>query len=133
MAKRPAECDESLVGSRHLVERDPTVLPPQPSVQPVVKGDAVTHTAAGPQPVTVLASAPPPAVEQRVAMAGGILGELINVLPNGNRNLVRLSGMRMNAVSNELFDAELDSYLQGDFQYDLLDCWNYGPNYDPAS
>ena len=49
----------------------------------------------------------------------GILGDLINVLPNGNNYLARIGNMQMNApMPNELFDAELNAFIHGGFHYD---------------
>ena len=66
-------------------------------------------------------------VDHRPTVPEGMLGELVNVLPNGNSNLVRLGNMQMNALPNELFDAELNAFLQGDFHYNLVDGWQYDP------
>lgn len=53
----------------------------------------------------------------------GVLGEMINVLPNAPNHQARFGSMQMNPLPNELFDAELAAFLQGDFHYDLLDGW----------
>ena len=53
----------------------------------------------------------------------GVLGEMINVLPNAPSHQARFGSMQMNPLPNELFDAELAAFLQGDFHYDLLDGW----------
>ncbi|KAK7419514.1 hypothetical protein QQX98_003283 [Neonectria punicea] len=65
----------------------------------------------------------PRGMEQRPTVPEGMWGELINVLPHGNSHLARLGSMQMNPMPNELFDAELAAFLQGDFHYDLLDGW----------
>ncbi|KAH7158143.1 hypothetical protein B0J13DRAFT_189639 [Dactylonectria estremocensis] len=62
-------------------------------------------------------------IEQRSTVPEGMLGELINVLPHGNSHLARFGSMQMSPLPNELFDAELAAFLQGDFHYDLLDGW----------
>lgn len=65
----------------------------------------------------------PRGMEQRPTVPEGMLGELINVLPHGNSHLARFGSMQMNPLPNELFNAELAAFLQGDFHYDLLDGW----------
>ncbi|CAM1501836.1 Fc.00g038200.m01.CDS01 [Cosmosporella sp. VM-42] len=64
----------------------------------------------------------PQSMEQRPIVRGGIWGEMINVLPNGDNHLARFGSMEMNSLQpNQLFDVELAAFLQGDFHYDLLD------------
>jgi hypothetical protein len=67
----------------------------------------------------------PRIMERRPTVPEGMLGELINVLPQANGNLARLGSMQMNTSPNELLDAELAAFLQGDFQYDLWDGWSH--------
>lgn len=64
--------------------------------------------------------------EPSLTLSEGMLGELMNVFPIDNTYLSRLGSVQVGTLSNELFDAELDAFLQGGFQYDLLGGWGLG-------
>ncbi|KAF7558916.1 hypothetical protein G7046_g5227 [Stylonectria norvegica] len=60
---------------------------------------------------------------QRTSTPEGLLGELINVLPNGPNHLARFGNLQMDVMPNDLFDADLSAYFQGGFSYDAFDAW----------
>ncbi|KAH7120497.1 hypothetical protein EDB81DRAFT_700753 [Dactylonectria macrodidyma] len=61
--------------------------------------------------------------EPSLTLSEGMLGELMHLFPTGNTHLTRLGNVQAGTLSSDLFDAELDAFLQGGFHYDLLGGW----------
>ncbi|KAI5464086.1 hypothetical protein BGZ63DRAFT_421165 [Mariannaea sp. PMI_226] len=102
----------------------PAARPPQPKGSDV----ALFETTAMPQildhgNIVTAHESIPRIMERRPTVPQGMLEELINVIPNGSGNLVRLGSMQMDSSPSELLDAELAAFLQGDVHYDLWDGW----------
>ncbi|KAK7408629.1 hypothetical protein QQX98_009193 [Neonectria punicea] len=65
----------------------------------------------------------PASKDQSPVLSEGMLEELMNMFPIDNSYMPRLGSAQVGTLSNELFDAELDAFLQGGFHYDLLGGW----------
>lgn len=99
---------------------------PQPQQQQPMGNITLEATLPPPNPVGMSSAYQTPrSMERRPTVPGGMLEELINVLPQGSGNLLRLGSMQMNVSPSELFDAELAAFVEGNFQYDLWDGWSH--------
>ncbi|KPM46496.1 hypothetical protein AK830_g159 [Neonectria ditissima] len=65
----------------------------------------------------------PGSKDQSPVLSEGMMEELMNMFPIDNSYMPRFGSVQAGTLSNELFDAELDAFLQGGFHYDLLGGW----------
>lgn len=83
-----------------------------------------------PNPTPRMFQSPPQPMQNRQPVPEGMIGELVNVLPNGANSQLAAAfgGMQTNAMPGEIFDMELSAFMQGDFHFDPLEAWQMQHN-----